>query len=70
MSCHTLLEDQLATVVRRVAADILLNVGVLMVVNPHALVAGGGGQPADQAGLAHRRFALDQHRVSSAWKNY
>lgn len=66
---RTLLEDQLAAVVGRVAADVLLDVGVLVVVDPHALVAGGGGQPADEAGLAHRRLALDQHRVSSARTN-
>lgn len=66
---RTLLEDQLAAVVGRVAADVLLDVGVLVVVDPHALVAGGGGQPADQAGLAHGRLALDQHRVGSAGTN-
>lgn len=67
ISRRTLFKHQLAAVVRRVAADILLYVGVLVVVDPHALVPRGGGQPADQTGLPHRRLPLDQHRVSPGW---
>lgn len=67
ISRRTLFKHQLATVVRRVAADILLYVGVLVVVDPHALVPRGSGQPADQTGLPHRRLPLDQHRVSPGW---
>lgn len=65
--CRTLFKHQLAAVVGRVAADVLLYVGVLVVVDPDALVPRGGGQPADQTGLPHGRLPLDQHRVGPGW---
>lgn len=66
MSIRTLFEHQLAPGIWWVAADVLLDVGVLVVVDSHTLVARGCSQPADQAGLPHRRLSLDQHRVSPA----
>lgn len=69
LSARTLFEHQLAPVVRRVAADVLLNVGVLVVVDPHALVPSGCSQPVDQTGFPHGCLSLDQHRVSPAGAN-
>lgn len=65
MSVRTLFEHQLAPAVGGVAADVLLDVRVLVVVDPHTLVPRGCSQPVDQAGLPHRRLPLDQHRVSA-----
>lgn len=61
----TFFEDKLPVLVGRVAADVLLDVRVLMVVDPHALVPRGGRQPPDQAGFPYRRLALDQHWVDA-----
>ena len=58
-----MLEDQLARAVRGVAADVLLDVGVLVVVDPDHLVAGDGGQVCHEAGLADAGVALHQHGV-------
>ena len=62
---NALPEDELAPRVGRVAAHVLLQVGVLVVVDPHARVPARPRQPGDQACLADRRFALEQHRVPS-----
>lgn len=69
VSARTLLEHQFAPVVWRVAADVLLNVGVLVVVDPHALVPSCCSQPVDQTGLPHRRLSLDQHWVNPVRPN-
>ena len=63
---RTLFEEQLPLVVGGVAADVLLDVRVLVVVDADALVPRGQTQPADQAGLTHRGLALDQDRVTPA----
>lgn len=63
ISLRTLFEHQLAPVIRGVAADVLLDVGVLVVVDSHTLVPGSLSQPANQAGLPHRCLSLDQHWV-------
>lgn len=39
---------------------------MLVVVDPHALVARGGGQEADEAGLSHGSLSLDQDWVGPA----
>ena len=56
-------EDQLARTIGRVRSNVLLDVGVLVVVDPDHLVPGDVGEVGDQAGLAHAGVALDQHRV-------
>lgn len=60
-----LAEDQLARLVGRVGADVLLQIRVLVVVDADALVARQLGQVADQRRFAHRRFALQQHRQAT-----
>ena len=59
---RTWAEDQLAGVVGHVAAQVFLDVRVLVIVNAHAHVARRFGQPLDKARLADRRLALDEHR--------
>ena len=59
---RTWAEDQLAGVVGRVAAQVFLDVRVLVIVNAHAHVARLFGQPLDHARLADRRLTLDEHR--------
>lgn len=61
---RTLFEDQLALAVRGVAADVLLDVCVLVVVDPDTLVPRGSCYPPDQAGLSHRGLSLDQDGVA------
>ena len=63
---HTLFEEQLPLVVGGVAADVLLDVRVLVVVDADTLVPRGQAQPPDQAGLTHRGLPLDQDRVAPA----
>lgn len=66
---RTLFEDQLALAVRGVAADVLLDVCVLVVVDPDTLVPRGSCYPPDQAGLSHRGLSLDQDRVAPEEQN-
>ena len=63
ISSLTVPEDQFSRLVSSVAAHVLLQVGVLVVIDAHALVAGAAGQPRDQTRLAHRRLALQQNWV-------
>lgn len=60
----TLFEHELATVVWGVAAQVLLDIGVLVVVDPHTLVPCSSCQPLDETRLSHGRLSLDQHRMA------
>ena len=60
----TFLEHQLTIVAGGVGANILLQVSVLVVVDPQALLPQDTSHILDAAGLACRRGALQQHWVA------
>ena len=56
-------EDQLASVIRGIRSNVLLDVSVLVIVDPHHLVPGDVGEVGDEAGLAHTGVALHEDRM-------
>lgn len=65
---HTFLEDQLAVEVCGVGSHVLLQVRVLVVVDPQALASQQCGHILHHAGLARRGGALQQDGIGPAHK--